>query len=270
MSKRILIFGSNGMLGTYVKNVLDNKHTVIPLERKDYNIELDNYTKLKELVSQKKVDIIVNCAGKIPQRGELITEKRSFFIINSIFPIYLSNICFEMNIKFIHITTDCVFTGKEGNYNEKSYHDENNNYGLSKSLGEKFDYGTIIRTSIIGEEKLNKKSLLEWVKSNKNGEINGYNNYIWNGVTCLELSYQIENIIKNNTYYNGIKHLFSPNKVSKYELLQIINNVFQLNIIINKNNLQSKIDKSLSSNFDFFDNVEPLEIQIKKLKNFSL
>ena len=87
------------------------------------------------------------------------------------------------------------FTGKKGSYNEDDLHDEINDYGTSKSLGELCD-ATIIRTSIIGEELRNKRSLLEWVKSNAHGEINGYDNHYWNGVTCLQLSFFIKDIIE--------------------------------------------------------------------------
>ena len=73
-------------------------------------------------------------------------------------------------MKLIHITTDCVFTGLTGFYTETSTHDSLDIYGKTKSLGEP-EKATVIRTSIIGEELYNKKSLLEWVKTNKNNRI---------------------------------------------------------------------------------------------------
>ena len=92
----------------------------------------------------------------------------------------------------IHVTTDCVFSGKDGNYNENSIHDETNDYGISKSLGELCD-ATIIRTSIIGEEINNKRSLLEWVRSNSGKEINGYENHFGMELLDLQLAYILEN-----------------------------------------------------------------------------
>ena len=133
----------------------------------------------------------------------------------------------------IHVTTDCVFSGKDGNYDENSLHDETNDYGTSKSLGE-LCKATIIRTSIIGEETINKRSLLEWVRSNRGGEINGFTNHMWNGVTCLQLSKIIEKMIREKFYWEGVRHTFSPRSVSKYELVSLINEIYDLNIKVNK------------------------------------
>jgi GR25 family glycosyltransferase involved in LPS biosynthesis len=141
-----------------------------------------------------------------------------------------------------------VFSGKDGFYNEDSFHDCIDDYGKSKSLGENPSL-TIIRTSIIGEEVENKKSLLEWVRSNKNQNINGYLNHFWNGVTCLELSKQICNIIQTNSYWNGIRHYYSPDAVSKYELVSNINEIYKLgnNIIPT---MEKYCDRTLTSKYD--------------------
>lgn len=268
----IVIFGSNGMLGNYIKNYLSNKeYTLISLTRNDYdllNIDtngLDNFLKTFDL---KQNDLIINCAGIIPQSSQDKNLcKNMYYKINTIFPIILSMICKKNNWKMIHITTDCVFSGKDGNYDEKSIHDETNDYGISKSLGE-LSGATIIRTSIIGEEINYKRSLLEWVKKNANKEINGYINHYWNGLTCLELSKIIEKIIIDNNYWTGVKHIFSPRTVSKYELINMINNIYNLNIKINKYSTE-KIDKSLKSIYDNYK-IADLYDQIIELKNFNL
>jgi dTDP-4-dehydrorhamnose reductase len=120
----------------------------------------------------------------------------------------------DLECNVIHITTDCVFSGRGGRYDENSLHDCLDDYGKSKSLGENQNL-TIIRTSIIGEEKTNKKSLLEWVKSQKNNLIFGYTNHFWNGVTCLEMSKFIFTLIKEQNYWKGVQHVYSPDIVSK-------------------------------------------------------
>ena len=159
------------------------------------------------------------------------------------------------------------FSGKKGNYNEHDLHDEINNYGVSKSLGELCD-ATIIRTSIIGEELLNKRSLLEWVKSNKGGKVNGYNNHYWNGVTCLQLATIIKQMIESNIFWKGIRHVYSPRSVSKYELLKMINEVYQLNIEICKYNANDNIDKTITGKYKKIFNIPDLLIQIQLLKEF--
>ena len=109
----------------------------------------------------------------------------------------LAKIKKEHNCQVVHISTDCVFNGKKGNYNEEDDHDCLDVYGKTKSLGENPDL-TIIRTSIIGEEITNKRSLVEWVKSNTSKEINGFIKHFWNGVTCLQLAKIIYKIITNS------------------------------------------------------------------------
>lgn len=161
------------------------------------------------------------------------------------FPTILSQICDKVGAKMIHITTDCVFSGKDGNYDENSLHDEINDYGMSKSLGE-LCKATIIRTSIIGEELYNKRSLLEWVKSNQGKEINGFVNHFWNGVTCLQLAKIVNEIIQKNMYWEGIRHIFSPMSVSKYELVTMINEIYNLDITIIPYETE-KVDKTLNT-----------------------
>ena len=140
---------------------------------------------------------------------------------------------------------------------------------MSKSLGE-LCKATIIRTSIIGEEVFNKRSLLEWVKSNRNKEINGYTNHFWNGVTCLQLSKIIENIISKNKYWIGIRHIFSPRAVSKYELVKIINKVYNLNIIVNEFKTENKVDKTITTINDLEFEIPDLEDQIMETKLYKL
>jgi len=167
----------------------------------------------------------------------------------------------------IHVTTDCVFSGKTGSYHEYSTPDETNDYGTSKSLGELCD-GTIIRTSIIGEELTNKRSLLEWVISNENRTINGYSNHFWNGVTCLQLAKIIYKIINENSYWKGVRHIYSPTSVSKYELCKMISDIYELNITVKEYDTE-KVDKSLSTVYQILFNIPELNEQIIEMRNFN-
>ena len=271
----IYIFGSNGMLGNYISLYLSEKYKIIPLTRNDYDLQELNITTLSELLSSKNIkenDIVINCAGVIPQASKQRgLNTRLYFTINSLFPVILGQICDKFKAKMIHITTDCVFSGKDGKYNENAVHDETNDYGISKSLGELCN-GTIIRTSIIGEELRNKRSLLEWVKSNKNNEINGYTNHLWNGVTCLELAKIIDKMIAKNIFWKGIRHIYSPIPVSKYELVSIINEKYNLNIKINSFETDKPIDKTLTTIYDTnkIFNIPILNDQINEMKEYNL
>ena len=271
---KIIIFGSNGMLGNYTKSYLSKSYEIIPITRKDYDIFNLSIDSLSQLLLDKKIqkdDVVINCAGVIPQASKQRTlDTRLYFQVNSLFPVILSQVCQKFETKMIHITTDCVFSGKTGNYDENSVHDEINDYGMSKSLGE-LCKATIIRTSIIGEEINNKRSLLEWVKSNKDKTINGFTNHYWNGVTCLELSKIIKKIIDENLYWVDIRHIYSPRMVSKYELVSIINNIYDLNTTINEYKTDETIDKTLTSiyNNNLFK-IPDLLVQIKEQKNYIL
>ena len=267
------------MLGNYVTKYLGQKckssqendrsggtiYKIIPITRADYDISnLERESLKKFLKNLSPNDVVINCAGVIPQSG-----KNDYLKVNTMFPTILSQICLENGAHLIHVSTDCVFTGKNGGYDENSVHDEIGPYGLSKSLGENRD-STIIRTSIIGEENYNKKSLLEWVKANRNGNINGYVNHFWNGVTCLQLSKIIEQIIREGDFWFGVRHLFSPSSVSKYELVCMINDIYDLNITVNPLQTPTSVDKTLKTIYVNEFNIPCLQDQIKEMKDFSI
>jgi dTDP-4-dehydrorhamnose reductase len=262
---KTLIFGSNGMLGAYLTSYLKTKHTVIAITRKDIDLSLANKAEILMFLKEnvKMGDLIINACGVIKQRSY---NSIDMINVNSLFPQILAEFKDYINCNVIHITTDCVFSGNKGLYNEIDKHDCLDDYGKSKSLGENLNI-TNIRTSIIGEEKLNKKSLLEWVISNKNGTIDGYENHLWNGVTCLELAKLIDKIINEKLFWNGVKHVHSPNTVSKYELVTMINKIYNLGLTINKKNTETHCYRNLSSIFPNFIN-QDLYTQILEQKNY--
>lgn len=265
---KLFIFGANGMLGNTVVTYFNSigYHT-IPLTRKDLNIFDATKESIKNTLLKYNIesgDIIINCAGLIKQRASI--KESQFIAVNSLFPNLLADLENEINFKLIHITTDCVFSGLKGKYTENDHKDIQDVYGLSKLLGEN-NTTTTIRTSIIGEEKQNKLSLLEWVRSNKGGKINGFKNHIWNGLTCLQLSKVLHQMIEKNIFWKGIKHIYS-NSLNKYELVSIINNVYKLDIEITPMNASELIDRSLSSIHELTFEIPELKEQIIELKKF--
>jgi dTDP-4-dehydrorhamnose reductase len=271
MINKLIIFGTNGMLGNYIKSYFIKKtiYEVICITRKEYEITPDNIPKLDafllSMISENTC--IINCNGLIPQRIDKTNSDS--YLINTIFPLYLSNICKKYNIKLICPTTDCVFSGKKGDYIETDFHDEINTYGISKSLGEPIN-ATIIRTSIIGEELHNKKSFLEFVKNSD--KINGWDNHFWNGITCYQYCKMIDKIISEDLFWKGVRHIYSPVKKTKYELACIIKRIYGLYVTINKCNSDIMIDKTLSSIYstNTLFNIPSLEEQLYEQSQYKL
>lgn len=245
---KIFIFGSNGMLGNYFKKYLSQHFEVVPLTRKDFDLGKSTEREIKDFIHDslqvRENDVILNASGIIKQRNFDIKE---LIAVNSMFPNILSDVKSTIGCKVIHITTDCVFSGNKGKYAETDLHDCLDEYGKSKSLGENKNL-TVIRTSIIGEERHNKKSLIAWTMSNKGNEVNGFKNHLWNGVTCLELSKLIQKIINENLFWEGVQHVHSPNTISKCDLLKVLNKVYNLELKIKEVTVE-KCDRSLSSSY---------------------
>lgn len=163
---------------------------------------------------------------------------------------------------------NCVFSGNYGQYTETTPHDCIDVYGKTKSLGEPTNC-TVVRSSIIGEEAGQSRSLIEWIKSMKDKSANGYTNHLWNGVTCLQMAKIFENIIANNKYWKGTRHVFSPDSVTKYELVKLVSDVYNLNINVTPVEAGIPCDRTLSTiysdaNFD----IPLLKIQIEELYNY--
>jgi len=275
---KIILFGYQGMLGNYIYKYLSkfNEYHIINIGRNQYDVSNDSISKLENILKEQVESSIVmyyviNCIGLIPQVYKIHEiNDRAYIKINTLFPQILSQICIKLGFRMIHATTDCVFTGNNGNYRETDIHDECGIYGISKSMGEPEDC-MVIRTSIIGEQMKNEYSLLEWCKSNRGGKIRGYNNHYWNGVTCLEFAKLVEYLIRNGVYWKGVRHIFSPDKVSKFDLLNMINNIYNLGIEIESYEDGNKIiDKTLNSIYDKIYDIKGLEVQIEELKMFEI
>jgi len=268
---KIYVLGSKGMLGRYVSNYLSNYFTVVNINRDEIDAstvsEKELTTKLLHL-GLTKDDFLINCIGTIKPMIDSLGDLNAIKV-NSVFPRILSNVCCEIGTKMIHPSTDCVYDGKKGKYNENSIHDITDVYGRTKSLGEPNNC-MIIRTSIIGEELENSRSLVEWVKSQKNGSANGFNDHLWNGVTCLEWTKYVKKIIDTNNYWVGVKHIFSPKSINKYELLDMINKTYELNISVIEIKSENPVDRTLSSIYKPIFEIPDLSEQIKEMKEFKL
>ena len=271
--RKVWVLGSTGMLGRYVvKYLKDNNFEIHVLNRDDMDISKVDEEEIFNILKLRDGDVVINCAGTIKPRVDELGELNAL-LVNSVFPHRLQKVCEKTRARMIHITTDCVFSGNKGNYTEEDQHDVTDVYGRTKSLGEPKN-GMTIRTSIIGEEIEQSRSLVEWIKSMKDKEVNGFVNHHWNGVTCLQLAKVIGNIISDNLNWNGIKHIHSPDTVNKEQLVNMISDIYDLNITVNPVDADEKIDRTLSSIYDddYIHNfgIPNLKEQIQEMKKFEI
>ena len=264
--KKILVLGSTGMLGYGVSKTLNDKNefeVIYTSRKKDDGNYFDVISsKLEDL---PKVDYIINCIGIIKpnMKRSLIDAIK----INSLFPHKLAEFCKNNETKLIHISTDCVYSGKSGKYVETKEHDALDDYGKSKSLGECSDNAMVIRTSIIGEEKENFISLISWAKSMRDKDVKGFTNHIWNGITTDYFGKICKKIISEDLYKEGLFHVYSNTDVTKAEMLHIFNNKWSLNLKIEEVEASEKIDRSLRTKNDINDvlNLPSIEKMINEL-----
>lgn len=249
--KKIIILGSTGLLGNALgeyfiskeeyKTLLTYRNKSISYgKNKFYYDPLTNFNLLKDYLYD--TDYVINCIGIIIP---FISNKKETIRLNSLFPYLLSDLCRSTKTRLIHITTDCVFSGKKGLYTEEDLHDATDFYGKSKSLGEP-DNCMVLRTSIIGREIHKKASLIEWAFSMHNQEVNGFSNHIWNGITTQQYAKCCDTIISNNLYKESIFHIFS-NIITKYELINLFNSKWNLNLKINPFETSEHVDRTLST-----------------------
>ena len=247
IQKKILILGSTGMLGHAVTNYFlkIDEYRVFNASFKnmlnDDSIILDvlDNSALEDCIYKIKPDIIINCIGVLIKGSNNIENS---IYINACLPHRLKRIIKNTDSRIIHISTDCVFSGKNGNYKEDDLRDGDGTYAKTKILGEIIDEHNItIRTSIIGPEiKSNGEGLFNWFMS-QSASVNGYLEAYWSGVTTIELARAIKWAIDNNI--TGLYHVTNNQSISKNDLLRLFKKYTKKNIEIIPLDLKN-IDKS--------------------------
>ena len=259
---KALILGVTGMLGhqvylkfkelekfSDVKGTMREKKELLKRYKffvlEDIYDNIDLYTKgferIKNIIlNEYEPDVVVNCIG-IKLNNE---TKERYALINSFLPHYVAKLLNSYNGKLIQISTDGVFNGSKGNYSENDVPDTNDIYGLSKLFGEIESQNHLtIRTSIFGHELFDKKTgLLEWFISS-NDHIYGYKNVYFSGISTNFLSEAIIKVITLEV--KGIINIGSKRKISKYDLLFLINKEYKLNKTIIPFEVDPQVDRSL-------------------------
>lgn len=228
---RILVLGCNGMLGHVVSLYFaEQGHDVDGFARKkllSINTVLgdaENLPFLEKIIHEGNYDAIVNCIGILNQAAE--EHKASAVFLNAYLPHWLVACVRNMPAKIVHISTDCVFSGKTGGYTENSPTDGQAFYDKSKALGEIVDEKNItLRTSIVGPSiDISGGGLFNWFMK-QSGTIDGYTKAIWTGQTTLQLAKTIEQAIIQNAV--GLHNVVPGSSISKYDLLKMFNEIFR-------------------------------------------
>ncbi len=233
---KIIVLGSNGMLGQMVNFYFSNNgFDVVKFEDR---FEEQSHDLFVQKLNDFSNSIVINCIGKIKQKSN---NSKDLFFSNSILPLELSNKLKDSHI-LIQPSTDCVFNGSNISfYNLNDKKDAIDIYGWSKSLGEsaiiKRKNSLIIRVSIIGIDQYSDKGLLSWFLNNSNGAlINGFVNHYWNGITTLEWCKKLHKILLDSNFLekpqNSLVQLGTVDSISKYELLNVFQEIFLTNFQI--------------------------------------
>ncbi len=186
---------------------------------------------LGQTLTSLQPEFIVNCIGIVKQREEARSAIPSI-TLNSLLPHKLAEYARDWGGRVVHFSTDCVFSGTKGRYNEEDPSDAEDLYGKSKYLGEvTVENALTLRTSIIGRELSQFRSLLEWFLAQRGKTIRGFRNVIYSGVTTNYISELVGRLISDHPTLHGLYQVTSP-PISKYELLCQLRDAYHLDVEI--------------------------------------
>lgn len=252
---RVLVIGGNGMAGhlmvQYLNRVTSYEvfYTVRQSEQRflgPRGLELDarDTEAVKRLLAALKPDVIVNCAGILndfARRYEVDAYR-----INGLLPHLLAEQAERQGARLVHISTDCVFSGERGSYEERHVPDGTSVYAKTKALGEitRAPHVTV-RTSIVGPEIREEGiGLFHWFLQQR-GEIKGFMKVPWNGVTTLELAKFVRHLMEDGRGVNGLVHLTAAKPVSKCRMLELFQIVFDKRDVVIRPDEAIVLDRTL-------------------------
>lgn len=249
----VLILGSEGFLGSQLtaallplRELAVFRYNRGQLNGSPFPHPIGSHIFLDELMERTRPKVIINCLVVKAVPGGKNINLREMYSINSELPHQLSTIAAAYGARVIHISTDGVFSGDIGSYDEDSLPDPKDDYGKSKFLGELHDHHTLtIRCSIIGRHKT-RPQFMDWVIDNK-GPILGYANYVFSPITSNFLIQVIIDKFLDQFAHYGILHLGS-HAISKFDLITFITAQVNNDVELIRTETPN-IDRSLKSLF---------------------
>ena len=258
---RVLILGATGMLGHKLCQVFRERFDTWGTARSDPRaqagyglldpartlggVDVFDFDTVVRSVGTVHPEAIINCVGVVKQLPAAQDPIISLSV-NALFPHRLANLCRAAGARLIHLSTDCVFSGRKGKYTEDQITDAEDLYGRTKLLGEVGGLGCLtLRTSIIGRELRTPHGLLEWFLANRGRRVRGYTAAIYSGFSTLVMSRIIADLLEHHPDLSGVYHVASE-PIDKYRLLCLVRDVFRLPITIEPS-ADVQIDRSLDS-----------------------
>lgn len=230
----VLVLGATGMAGHLIAQFLHERgRRVIAASREEPGVgfssewvrcDLSNVEEVHGVLRQHDYAAVINAVGLLVADSEARPHRAIY--LNSLLPHLLAQALAGQPAKLIHLSTDCVFSGASGPYCETDFRDGESVYDRSKALGElQAGEGLTLRMSIIGPEcRAGGTGLLHWFLG-QTGRVPGYQGVEWNGITTLELASAIDQLI--GATISGLYHLVPDYSISKYELLELVRQVFR-------------------------------------------
>ena len=260
-STKVLVLGISGMLGSALFRTLSQSPGIETWgtlrgeggkryfhpdfsQRIISGVDALNHDALIGLFGELKPQVVINCVGLIKQVLG-VNDPLTVLPINSLLPNRLARLCEVSGSRLIHISTDCVFSGRRGHYLESDVPDAEDLYGRSKLLGEIDGMGhvTTLRTSIIGHELNSCHSLIDWFLATR-GSVKGYANAYFSGLPTVELAEIIRDYVISSPI-SGLFHV-SADRIDKFSLLQLVAQAYEKRVEIIRDE-EVKIDRSLDS-----------------------
>ena len=270
---KVLVLGSGGMAGHVVATYLSEKGYAVStvsannrLNAETVLIDATDGVALKAYLTENTFDVVINCIGILIQQSEARKDLAAY--LNSYLPHFLERFYQNSQTRVIHLSTDCVFSGKNAPYREDSVYDGDTYYDRSKALGEIInDKDLTFRMSIIGPDAQEKGiGLFNWFYA-QTGIIKGYQKAIWNGITTIELAKGIDAAIQQDL--TGLYHLVPKENISKYNLLNLFVKIFGRNDISVEPETETILDKTLvNTRTDFNHTIPSYPAMVSEMKDW--
>jgi dTDP-4-dehydrorhamnose reductase len=246
---RVLILGATGMLGHKLLQTLARRCEATGTVRADAAawrrhpvlgplnlvgpVRAEAFDEVVRAFAAARPEVVVNAIGLVKQRPEA-ADPVACLTLNALFPHRVAALCRATGARLIHVSTDCVFSGRKGGYTEADACDAEDLYGRAKLLGEVGGPGCLtLRTSLVGRELGAGLGLVEWFLARRGGRVNGYARAVFSGLTTLALADLVGDLVNRSAPLEGVWHV-AAQPISKHDLLGLVDRAFAAGVAIDR------------------------------------